>query len=106
MGLFDSLIIKCPECKKELEFQSKSGPCGLYNFTKDDLPPEVGVDMADNIVKCQFCGNNFRLDCGLPKVCKVKLIKTKEKEGYPGNYNPDLPSNIKRMKELRKLLRG
>ena len=30
MGMFDSLIVKCPNCNEQVEFQSKAGGCNLY----------------------------------------------------------------------------
>jgi len=103
MGMFDSFYIKCPECNKELEFQSKSGPCAMFNFKKSNLSSDVAIGINGDIVNCEFCNNNFRLECNIPKIVKIKLIKTKKKEDYRGNYNPDTLKNKRRAKELRKM---
>jgi hypothetical protein len=106
LGMFDSFHIKCPKCKKDLEFQSKSGACALWNYTPDTLPVDVATGINGDIVECQFCEVNWKLICELPEVVKTQLIQTKDKEEYPGNYNPKLPKNIERMKELAKILKG
>ena len=89
MGMFDSLYIKCPKCGKELEFQSKSGPCLLmgYNAEDNDLPSQIAIGMQGDTVNCQFCDSNWKLECNIPEIVTVKLIPTTEKERYPGNFN-------------------
>ncbi len=104
MGMYDSFYIKCPKCGSELEFQSKTGSCALFFFKENNLPPEVAVGINKDIVDCEFCGNNFRLECKIPRRVKVKLVKTKEKSDYRGNYNPDTPKNKRESKKLRKIL--
>lgn len=106
MGLFDSLDIRCPNCRALLEFQSKSGACCMYNYTKSNLPPEVAVGLDGDIVQCQYCNKNIKLICKIPKVVKVKLVVTKKKFNYPGNYNPKHPDSTKRQKELHKFFKG
>ena len=93
MGMFDSFYIRCPKCGNELEFQSKSGACALLSYRKSNLSPDVAIGIDGDIVECQFCKTNFKLKCNLPKRVQVKLISTKEKARYPGNYNPDLLKN-------------
>lgn len=98
--MFDSLILKCPVCKKDLEFQSKSGPCMLTIYKKTDLPIEVAVGLKYDVIECQFCRTNFELKMNIPEFVKVRLTKTKKKSHYPGNHNPNLAKNKKRMKKL------
>lgn len=50
--------------------------------------------------KCEFCKTNFELRCKIPKRVQVKLIPTKKKADYSGNYNPDLLKN-KRAKVIQ-----
>ena len=52
----------------------------------------------------EFCRNNIKLKCNIPRNVKIKLVVTKKEADYNGNYNKDLPKNIKRSKELNKLL--
>lgn len=103
--MYDSLFIKCPRCGKELQFQSKSGPCFLSCYNKSNISIDVAIGMNGDIAECQFCGINFRLECNIPKKVKIKLIRTKSKARYPGNYNPDLLKNKERIKKMIKLLK-
>lgn len=82
MGCFDSLFIKCPRCKTELEFQSKSGCCGLNSYDALHLPIEVAVGMDGLVVKCKHCRRKWKLDCCLPKYSFVQLRRTKQEEDY------------------------
>ena len=106
MGMFDSFCINCPVCKNELEFQSKTGECLLNCYRKNDLTPLVAVGIDGDIVKCQFCNKNIQLVCKIPKKVKVKLIVTKERFNYSGNFNKKHPISVKRFKELNKRLGG
>ena len=99
--MFDSLIINCPVCKKQLEFQSKSGPCILDVCSRENLTPDIAIGLLYDVVECQFCKNNFELKMNIPEKVKVRICKTKKKAHYSGNYNPKLAKNIKRMKELK-----
>ena len=102
--MYDSLIIDCPKCGKELEFQSKSGPCFLYTCNKSNLTPEIAVGMNGEIVRCQFCNKRIRLECIIPTQVKLRLVITKGKKfDYNGNYNPKHSYSIKRMKQLHTL---
>ena len=74
MGMFDSLYVNCSKCKKQLEFQSKSGECLLSVYTKESLTPQVAIGMNRDIVKCKSCGNSFKLECEIPQKVKMKLV--------------------------------
>lgn len=56
MGLFDSVYVPCPNCGKSVEFQSKQGECYMQNFTCDDAPTEILMDIANAPHFCQACG--------------------------------------------------
>lgn len=55
MGMFDSLIVQCPKCQEDVEFQSKAGPCNLNKYDMDDCSPSVAVDLIGQHTQCQ-CG--------------------------------------------------
>lgn len=75
MGMFDTVLFSCEDCGKMNEFQSKADECILGNYTIDNAPLSILVDMfyAGNI-KCEHCGCMMRLDfmyaVGLTKVGK------------------------------------
>lgn len=41
MGLFDSIIVKCPECNKVIDFQSKGGECCMLDYSLEEAPEDV-----------------------------------------------------------------
>lgn len=103
MGMFDSLLIKCPKCGKEMEWQSKSGPCCLESYKPNRLPVAVAQDLKGDVLGCQFCNTNFKFILLDPPYAKFKIVKTKSKRNYWANHNPDHPETIKRQKEMAKM---
>lgn len=58
MGMFDSVYVKCPECKEQVEFQSKAGHCNLDSFNSaSDLPAVIAADLEGESRQCQGCGD-------------------------------------------------
>lgn len=56
MGMFDSVMVPCPNCLKPVEFQSKAGECGCYVYSLDDAPAEVLSDIMNSPDRCENCG--------------------------------------------------
>ena len=56
MGMFDRVWVKCPECGKEVEFQSKAGECVLADYTLDNVPLKIGVGLINEKEECENCG--------------------------------------------------
>jgi len=54
MGCFNTLIVKCPNCGDELEFQTKSGTCTGEAFDKYAPITEI-VGAVGKTEKCE-CG--------------------------------------------------
>jgi len=60
MGMFDRVMVPCPKCGTREDFQSKSGPCELKEYTLEDCPLNVLVGLFDHpSQKCKKCGNLF-----------------------------------------------
>lgn len=55
MGMFDSLIVQCPSCSQEVEFQSKGGKCQLIRYTCQDIPMDVLGGCINDEAQCA-CG--------------------------------------------------
>ena len=56
MGCYDTVLVSCPECGFENDFQSKSGECTLSNYTIDNCPDDVLSDVNRHApYKCK-CG--------------------------------------------------
>lgn len=60
MGMFDTVHVQCPNCRKNLEFQSKAGRCSLTDYSLQTAPVEILGDIAGDQETC---------DCG--EVCKI-----------------------------------
>ena len=62
MGLYDSVLVKCPSCGIENEFQSKSGDCLLITYSLKDCPNDVLIDInRHSPYKCD-CGVSYYVD--------------------------------------------
>ncbi len=55
--MFDSVFVKCPKCGRNIEFQSKCGPCELNEYTLETAPPSVLCDLSDTTEDCSNCGH-------------------------------------------------
>lgn len=62
MGLFDSVMVPCPECGTINEFQSKGGDCRLAEYTLADAPSDVLIDAVGYTVTCTECGYPYHLE--------------------------------------------
>lgn len=93
--MFDSVMVPCPKCGEEVEFQSKSGDCFLNVYKLDEAPPDVLVDInrhSPHQCTNPACGVYFQVDLGKeetrPKVIqevfyphkKVVMLTPKEAE--------------------------
>ena len=54
MGMFDRIWVNCPQCGERVEFQSKAGKCGMFDYTLDNAPAWILADIMGewNICKC------------------------------------------------------
>ncbi len=60
MGMFDSVMLKCPKCASEVEFQSKAGDCDGSIYGPADAPMEILASLHDKVVRCR-CGHDCKL---------------------------------------------
>lgn len=67
MGVFDSVLCRCPNCDAEIEFQSKAGKCDMTTYSLRSVPIEIAVDLENTLESCSNCGKTYRiLDPYLP----------------------------------------
>ena len=60
MGCFDSVMVKCPSCGVEAEFQSKGGKCMMSTYRLHDAPIDVLSDVNRHApITCRACGTRF-----------------------------------------------
>ena len=84
MGMFDSVITKCPTCGQRMEFQSKAGERDLHEFNLSSVPPEIAIDLAENPIDCMNkckCGQWVKFEpVGYTQIpCRVVAVNS-EKE--------------------------
>ena len=62
MGMYDSVMVKCPNYGQEKEFQSKSGKCILEVYTLENCPDDIMANVnRRSPYKCD-CGTSFEVD--------------------------------------------
>lgn len=71
MGMFDTVLVKCPSCGTRNEFQTKSGECCLLVHNLEDCPDDMLGDVNRHApVACDECGTIFQVD--IPTRTSVK----------------------------------
>lgn len=73
MGMFDSVMAKCPSCGGEVEFQSKAGRCNLDVYYTEDVPTEIAKDLSGQYENCRKCSFAVRLDIAPRSILTVKM---------------------------------
>lgn len=61
MGMFDSVICRCPKCDEPVEFQSKAGPCSLATHYPDHVPTIIALSINGHVRACDKCGVRLRI---------------------------------------------
>jgi hypothetical protein len=59
MGMFDTVVTKCPKCGSRNEIQTKAGECCLSVYSIDSVPVEIARSLDGQKRFCQ-CGHKFR----------------------------------------------
>ena len=60
--MYDTVLVNCPSCGKEHEFQSKSGECLLGEYTLQDCPSDVLRDVNRHSPYRCSCKALFEVD--------------------------------------------
>lgn len=72
MGLYDTVIVPCPQCGHEEYFQSKGGYCFLAEYDLSDCPNNVLSDVnRHSPYECKKCGTLFQVD--IPTIKPIKV---------------------------------
>lgn len=62
MGMYDSVWVRCPHCGIDNEFQSKSGDCFLNEYSLDECPEDVLLNVNRHApIECD-CGCRYMVD--------------------------------------------
>jgi len=62
MGMYDEVIIRCPDCNEIVKLQSKAGECQFQTYSLDDCPIEIANErrraiqhLIDREIYCTNC---------------------------------------------------
>jgi len=89
MGMFDTVIVPCPECGEEHQFQSKSGECFLQVVDLDECPVDILADVNRHSPYTCDCGTVFEVDLSTRKSTKTDDLLTFDnisELGFEYNY--------------------
>ena len=72
MGMFDTVVAKCPACGGEVAFQSKGGDCTLDRYDLEDAPQDVLSDThrLGRHTECDDCGRGYKIEVKVTAVLK------------------------------------
>ena len=56
MGMYDSVVVPCPKCLCNVEFESNADVCQLKEFKLTTAPPDVLLDIINRPQRCSACG--------------------------------------------------
>jgi hypothetical protein len=59
MGMYDTVLVPCPECYADNEFQSKSGACSLAEYTLQNVPADVLPEINNHAPVTCVCGHSY-----------------------------------------------
>jgi hypothetical protein len=63
MGVYDTIMAKCPECGAKNYFQTKSGDCILADYNIEDAPEDVMCDANRHTPQnCEGCDKLLVVD--------------------------------------------
>lgn len=74
MGCFDTVMVPCPKCGTEDQFQSKGGDCLLREYSLAECPDDVLSDVNRHAPNtCEKCGTVFEVATinGTPSAVEV-----------------------------------
>lgn len=66
MGMYDSVVARCPSCGEKVEFQTKMGPCELRKYKPSSVPVIIAAALDGSVEACA-CGARVTLRSTLPK---------------------------------------
>ena len=76
MGMYDSVMVNCPQCGEEHEFQSKSRECLLDVYTLENCPDDALANVnRHSPCKCD-CGSFYEVDIKERKAVLVQGLRT------------------------------
>lgn len=102
MGMLYSVIVPCPKCGRDVEFQSKEGPRTLKKYTLDSVPETIALNIDGHSKECK-CGNRITLGFpnGTPKPTHLTMCITNPQ---PVPNATDIDNETKVQEKIIKLI--
>ena len=92
MGMYDSVIGRCPHCRGVVELQSKAGPGLLNRYSVKRVPAVIAEDLRENRkdfnTTCPHCQGKFEFQCQPITRIRGKLVAVHEDQETV-EYNED-----------------
>ena len=86
MGMFDTVIFKCPRCGKEVQEQTKVGRCVLAYYEEKEVPVGIAQSLDGDTICCYECNGVFTIksEYPFPTTVPMKLVEPEvsDDEGY------------------------
>lgn len=74
MGMYDSVLFRCPYCGEMTEVQSKAGQCDLSCYSDASVPAGIADDLIGTTAACDTCGKEFGITDVPRRVSFVELV--------------------------------
>ena len=74
MGMYDTVVISCPDCGFLVEEQSKAGECCLLFYGAMDVPTDIANDVIGTTLSCEACFSVFKVMEVLPIPIETKSL--------------------------------
>jgi len=75
MGMFNTIYIECPKCKKRIGAQTKSGTCLLDGWNLENAPNQEIRGILGETYHCQ-CGHVIQVNEDTEPEIKIKTTIT------------------------------
>jgi len=88
MGVYNTIMIPCPNCSEPYGAQSKSGPCNMDYFDLKDAPIEVIYDANRHApYVCDKCRCVFEVDIKNRKAVKLSISPEQVQKDFTDRMN-------------------
>ncbi len=80
MGMFDTINLPCPKCRKIKEKQSGGGRCVLAYYNLDNADASAVEYIMDEVFSCDECKTRFKIEYILRPVFTTRQLNYSDKE--------------------------
>lgn len=78
MGSFDTVLFMCPNCRADVNVQSKEGECRNQTFKHQQVPTAITLSIQDTTVQCDECKSLLLIESySVPNTVYMQVIPYK-----------------------------